>query len=112
MLHDAIMLRCGIMVNDFLSEATLRSLWKPKGASLMTYMLLVVACLAGQPNQCVRERLPLPEVTNATACHIGGHMRLRDWVGAHKGWRLKDARCLPPHTVTAAAENRDPQTLN
>ncbi|UEM19266.1 hypothetical protein JL100_019490 [Skermanella mucosa] len=65
----------------------------------MPYVLLVVACLTGQPAECRRQELPLPQITNATGCHLGGAVRLRDWIAENGGWRLTDVRCLPkPHT--------------
>lgn len=70
----------------------------------MSYVLLVVACLNGQPGACVEHRLSLPQITNATACHLGGAIRLRDWIADHAGWRLKDVKCLTNSNV-ASAEN-------
>lgn len=60
----------------------------------MQYILLVIACLSGQPGQCVGETVALPEVTNATACHLASRLRLRDWALNHPGMRVKDAKCM------------------
>jgi hypothetical protein len=73
----------------------------------MSYVLLVVACLNGQPangqpNECREHRLPLPQITNATACHLGGAARLRDWIADHREWRLTDVKCLVSSKVASA----------
>jgi hypothetical protein len=73
----------------------------------MSYMLLVVACFAGQSpasqsGECREHHLPLPQITNATACHLGGAVRLREWVAAHEGWRLTDVKCLSNSKVASA----------
>jgi hypothetical protein len=60
----------------------------------VSYILLVVACLLGKPAECRQDHLPLPQITNATACHLGGRARLREWMDEHRGWRLTDVRCL------------------
>ncbi|EWY39488.1 hypothetical protein N825_06645 [Skermanella stibiiresistens SB22] len=60
----------------------------------MPYALLVVACLVGQPAECRQHQLPLPQITNATACHLGGAVRLRAWLAENEGWRLTDAECV------------------
>ena len=70
----------------------------------MSYVLLVVACLNGQPDECREHHLSLPHITNATACHLGGAVLLRDWIADHAGWRLKDVKCLTNSNV-ASAEN-------
>ena len=70
----------------------------------MSYVLLVVACLNGETGACVEQRLPLPHISNATACHLGGAVRLRDWIADHAGWRLTDVKCLTKSNV-ASAEN-------
>jgi hypothetical protein len=43
----------------------------------MSYVLLVVACLTGQPpvsqfGECLEHHLPLSQITNVTARHLGG----------------------------------------
>jgi hypothetical protein len=68
----------------------------------MTYLLLVVACLAGNPSDCREERIAMPEITNATACYLGGQVMLRDWTRGHKGWRLTNARCLERRNIASA----------
>ena len=68
----------------------------------MSYVLLVVACLNGQPDECREHRLPLPQITNATACHLGGAARLRDWIADHREWRLADVKCLVSSKVASA----------
>ena len=68
----------------------------------MSYVLLVVACLTGQPGECREHHLPLPNITNATACHLGGAVRLREWVAGHAGWRLTDVKCLSNSKVASA----------
>jgi len=70
----------------------------------MSYVLPVVACLNGQSQagqsladqsgECREHRLPLPQITNATACHLGGAVRPREWAAAHENWRLTDVECL------------------
>jgi hypothetical protein len=68
----------------------------------MSYVLLVVACLNGHPDECREHRLPLPQITNATACHLGGAVLLRDWIADHRGWRLTDVKCLASSKVASA----------
>jgi len=68
----------------------------------MSYVLLVTACLTGQPGECREHRLPLSQITNTTACHLGGAVRLREWVTDHKGWRLTDVKRLQNYSVTSA----------
>lgn len=60
----------------------------------MQYILFVLACLSGQPGQCVGEPIALPEVTNATACHLAGRLRLHEWALEHPGMRIKEAKCM------------------
>jgi hypothetical protein len=67
----------------------------------MSYVLLVVACLTGQPGECREHHLPLPQITNATVCHLGGAVRLREWVADHEGWRLTDVKCLQNSKVAS-----------
>lgn len=64
----------------------------------MSYFLLVVACLSGQPgagplNACAQERIALPEVHNETACYLASRLRLTDWIDGHGDRRVTDARC-------------------
>jgi len=68
----------------------------------MSYVLLVVACLNGHPDECLEHRLPLPQITNATACHLGSAVLLRDWIADHRGWRLTDVKCLANSKVASA----------
>ena len=68
----------------------------------MSYVLLVVACLNGHPDECLEHRLPLPQITNATACYLGGAILLRDWIADHRGWRLTDVKCLANSKVASA----------
>jgi hypothetical protein len=68
----------------------------------MFYVPLVVACLTGQPGECREHHLPLPQITNATACHLGGAVRLRERVADHEGWRLSDVKCLENFKVASA----------
>jgi len=68
----------------------------------MSYVLLVVACLNGHPDECLEHRLPLPQITNATACHLGGAVLLRDWIADHRGWRLTEVKCLANSKVASA----------
>lgn len=60
----------------------------------MQYVLFVLACLSSDPQQCVGERLELPEITNETACHLAGHLRLNDWMRAHRDMELREAKCM------------------
>lgn len=60
----------------------------------MQYILFVIACLSGQPGQCTGETIALPEVTNATACHLAGRLHLRDWALEHPGMRVREAKCM------------------
>ena len=68
----------------------------------MSYVPLVVACLTGQLGECREHHLPLPQITNATACHLGGAVRLRERVADHEGWRLSDVKCLENFKVASA----------
>jgi|tagenome__1003787_1003787.scaffolds.fasta_scaffold19631172_2 hypothetical protein len=78
----------------------------------MSYVLPVVACLTGQSpasqipdsqlGECREHHLPLPQVTNATAYHLGGAVRLREWAAGHEGWRLVDVKCFSNFKVASA----------
>ncbi|HYD31185.1 MAG TPA: hypothetical protein VEB64_10080 [Azospirillaceae bacterium] len=61
----------------------------------MSYFLLVVACLAGQPGtaSCSQERIALPEIRNESACYLASRLRLQDWMADHGDRRVVDARC-------------------
>lgn len=64
----------------------------------MTYVLVLVACLSAEPGRppssCHVQRLPLPGIANATACHLAARLRLTEWLNAGNDIRrLADARC-------------------
>jgi hypothetical protein len=49
----------------------------------MSYVLPVVARLTGQPpvsqfGECLEHHRPLPQITNVTACHLGGAVRAHE----------------------------------
>ncbi|MDP9196102.1 MAG: hypothetical protein M3O22_04945 [Pseudomonadota bacterium] len=77
----------------------------------MKYALLVVACLANEPTDCREYMSVIPEVTNATACHLVGQAELRSWLRAHEDWRLSDAYCLrvPDNRLQTAAVDGAPE---
>ncbi len=59
----------------------------------MLYALIVVACLAGQPNVCTQQVTMLPDVSNVTACHLVGRMELEKWMQENSDMKLTDAYC-------------------
>lgn len=66
----------------------------------MTYVLVLVACLSSTPGtpseKCRVERIELPGITNATACHLAARLRLVEWLAqGHSIKQLADAKCEP-----------------
>lgn len=60
----------------------------------MGFVLLVVACLSGDPALCASEQLALPGVTTETGCYLAGRLRLQEWMDEHAERELTDVRCL------------------
>jgi hypothetical protein len=60
----------------------------------MTFIIFVLACLQSDPSQCSGERIPLPEVTTATGCHLVGTLKLQEWVRENTGLSIKEANCM------------------
>jgi hypothetical protein len=74
----------------------------------MTYVLVLVACLSAEPGRppgsCHVERLPLPGIGNATACHLAARLRLGEWLREGNDIRrLADARCEEAPAPQSAA---------
>ena len=60
----------------------------------MKYVLFVMACLSHEPDQCIGEPIDLPEVKNATACHLASRLRMHEWAEAHPDMEIKEAKCM------------------
>ena len=68
----------------------------------MSYVLVLVACLSAAPDGCRAERLPLPGITNATACHLAGRLRLTEWLSEGRSiTQVTEVRCEAVETRAA-----------
>jgi hypothetical protein len=71
----------------------------------MTFIIFVLACLQTDPSQCAGERIPLPEVTTATGCHLVGTLKLEEWARANAGMSIKEANCMARPTTVAGGQS-------
>jgi hypothetical protein len=71
----------------------------------MTYIIFVLACLQSDPSQCAGERIPLPEVTTATGCHLVGNIRLQQWEREHSDMTIKEANCMARPIAVAGGQS-------
>ena len=71
----------------------------------MTFIIFVLACLQASPDQCSGERIPLPEVTTASGCHLVGNLRLQDWERDHAGMIIKEANCMARPVTVAGGQS-------
>jgi len=73
----------------------------------MKFILLLVACAASDPGQCIARPITLPEVTNATGCHLVAQLHVREWLAQHPDMRLREATCMQgPVELVAASPGR------
>jgi len=71
----------------------------------MTFIIFVLACLQSDPSQCSGERIPLPEVTTATGCHLVGNLRLQEWERENADLRIKEANCMARPIAVAGGQS-------
>jgi hypothetical protein len=71
----------------------------------MTFIIFVLACLQSDPSQCSGERIPLPEVTTATGCHLVGALRLQEWSRENTDMSIKEANCMARPTTVAGGQS-------
>jgi hypothetical protein len=71
----------------------------------MTFIIFVLACLQSDPSQCSGERIPLPEVTTVTGCHLVGNIRLQQWERENADMRIKEANCMARPNAVAGGQS-------
>lgn len=71
----------------------------------MTFIIFVLACLQSDPSQCSGERIPLPEVTTATGCHLVGTLKLEEWAREHADLSIKEANCMARPITVAGGQS-------
>ena len=54
--------------------------------------LMIVACLATEPETCRSETQILPQMT-LHECSLGSQIIAAAWVGRNPGWRVRMLRC-------------------
>lgn len=75
-----------------------------KMEAAMLYALIVVACLAGNPDICTQQVTMLPDVSNVSACHLVGRMELEKWMQENPNMKLSDAYCAVAVTQDVETE--------
>jgi len=65
--------------------------------------LVMVFCLAAQPDRCIEQRQVLDETQARTECLSGAETRAIDYLRTHPGWQLARWRCErgKPHEAPA-----------
>jgi hypothetical protein len=71
----------------------------------MTFIIFVLACLQSAPSQCAGERIPLPEVTTATGCHLVGNLKLQQWERENADMSIKEANCMARPIAVAGGQS-------
>ena len=56
--------------------------------------MVLVACLAGEPTDCVA--VQLSELMPMHQCIITGQPIAAQWIAAHPGYRVEKIRCMHP----------------
>ena len=59
----------------------------------MGYVVVLLACMANPPGDCMGQPLELPEIRNESACLIAGRFALREWREAHPEMKVLEAKC-------------------
>jgi hypothetical protein len=59
----------------------------------MGYVVVLLACMANPPGDCVGQPLELPGVRNESACLLAGRLAVREWREAHPGMKVLEAKC-------------------
>jgi hypothetical protein len=60
------------------------------------YVVVLLACMANPPGDCVDQPLELPEIHNESACTIAGRLAVNAWREAHPGMKVLQAQCAGP----------------
>jgi hypothetical protein len=61
------------------------------------FELVLVVCLASQPDQCSVERPPsIERFSNATACARDGYVHVVQWLIDHPNWNVRRWQCEQP----------------
>ncbi len=55
--------------------------------------LILVVCLAGDPQTCREERPPIEAPASAMACMVQGQQIAAQWVEEHPKWKLSAWKC-------------------
>lgn len=58
--------------------------------------LLILACLAANPERCDRFRMPFYAEITAFECMLQGQIYMKKWADEHPAWEVKGWRCAPP----------------
>lgn len=58
--------------------------------------LVILACLAAEPDRCGRFRVPFYAPRSTLECMFQGQIYMKDWAEGHPRWQVKGWRCTPP----------------
>lgn len=58
--------------------------------------LLILACLAADPERCDRFKVPFYAPATTFECMLQGQIHMKTWAQDHPAWLVKGWRCTPP----------------